>query len=488
MAGASPERTFSSTFCAAKNATVSAAFGRSRSASTTRPSARTSSGNGGSGPAVGSGASDAPERQHAPPAARLRARPLGERRVGGGEPLRRAQHEPLVAEVERAPAPPGGERHLRDDAARVDVRQPGVRDRLQRRVARRARWRRSSRQRARQRRLRPRPSAGTSPTTRSVGSVSVPVLSVQTTSTDASDSTAFSCCASTPRWATLNADTAAVRLIRRIRPSGTRFTMPGGQGLHARRARCRRGRRTETASPTASGTREREQPQQQPVVGPLERRARVAERARGGGQPRRPALRADRRRLERAPRPRRRTSPTRPARPAPRTTGSDSPVRLASSSASPSADTHRPVGDHLVAGRQTHEVADDDLLDRHPAVDPVAHDHRLGRDQRGQPVERALGADLLERPDRDVRDQDPEEQRVLPRPERDRQHAEEEQDPVRDVQRVGADDAGVRAARALTRGLPRRQACRLGLGQAGRCELSRPPTGVACPSAKSHHG
>ena len=51
--------------------------------------------------------------------------------------------------------------------------------------------------------------------------------------------------------------------------------------------------------------------------------------------------------------------------PGPRTTGSDSPVRLASSSASPSAAHHRPVGDHLVAGRQPHEIADHHLVDRH---------------------------------------------------------------------------------------------------------------------------
>ncbi len=70
------------------------------------------------------------------------------------------------------------------------------------------------------------PAAGTSPTTRSVGSVSVPVLSVHTTSTEASDSIAFSCCASTPRCAILTADTAAVTLISRINPSGTRLTIP----------------------------------------------------------------------------------------------------------------------------------------------------------------------------------------------------------------------------------------------------------------------
>ena len=104
---------------------------------------------------------------------------------------------------------------------------------------------------------------GTSPTTRSVGSVSVPVLSVQTTSTDASDSTALSCCASTPRWAILKADTAAVRLMRRIRPSGTRFTIPAvsnctrAAAVSTRakavtiRARARAGPRTRPATAAA---------------------------------------------------------------------------------------------------------------------------------------------------------------------------------------------------------------------------------------------
>ena len=72
------------------------------------------------------------------------------------------------------------------------------------------------------------------------------------------------------------------------------------------------------------------------------------------------------------------------------------------------------VGDHLVARRQPHEVADDDPLDGQPPIDSVADDHCLGCDQRGKPVERPLGADLLEGADRDVRDQDPEEERVLP--------------------------------------------------------------------------
>src|SRR6185437_3690404 len=71
----------------------------------------------------------------------------------------------------------------------------------------------------------------------------------------------------------------------------------------------------------------------------------------------------------------------------------------------------------------------------------------------GQAVERALGSDLLKGPDHDVRDQDAEKQRIPPRRERDRQHSEDEQDPVGDGQRVGAEDAGVGAARATARKL-----------------------------------
>ncbi len=87
----------------------------------------------------------------------------------------------------------------------------------------------------------------------SVGSVKVPVLSVQTMSTEASDSIALSCCASTPRWAILNADTAAVTLISRISPSGTRLTIPAVTACTRALADSVRAR-TEIVSPIASGT------------------------------------------------------------------------------------------------------------------------------------------------------------------------------------------------------------------------------------------
>ena len=78
----------------------------------------------------------AADREHAPAARGLDAGALHELRVGGGEALRRSQHEALVAQVERAPAPPRGERHLRHDATPVGVGEPRVGDRLQRQVAR----------------------------------------------------------------------------------------------------------------------------------------------------------------------------------------------------------------------------------------------------------------------------------------------------------------------------------------------------------------
>ena len=158
--------------------------------------------------------------------------------------------------------------------------------------------------------------------------------------------------------------------------------------------------------------------------------------------------------------------------PAALTTGSDSPVRFDSSTASPSRVEELPVGDDLVAARQADDVAGHNLVDRHAPRRAVPDHRRLRGDERCEPVERALRADLLERPDRDVRDQDPDEERVLPRRERERQDAEREQDPVRDVDRVREDDAPVGAARPLPRKLSasRQAARRLGLTQSGGCD------------------
>ena len=300
-----------------------------------------------------------------------------------------------------------------------------------------------------------RPSAGTSSTTRSVGSVSVPVLSVQTTSTEASDSIAFSCCASTPRCAILNADTAAVRLISRIRPSGTRLTIPAVSAW-TRAAPPSTRSSTETASASESG------------IASASSHSSSRSLARSSG--------------ERGWRKARAVAVSCAAR-------LSGPTAVASKSAAPSTakepdQTGSPGAAHdrlrlagqvgLVErepvgatrrcrrrrpGRRPRGARGRRRRPRRPArrrSTPSRTTDRLRRDQRRQPVERALGADLLERPDRDVRDEDAEEERVLPRGERDRQHAEREQDRVGDVQRVrdgrcsrrSGSSAGAAAARA----------------------------------------
>ena len=332
----------------AKKATVSAALGRSRSASddqAERPHAvgerRLRAGGSGSGASVRPSAST--RRPALPPRAPCSARPGRRRRSARAHPApgarRRGRARSSAGARRTAPA--------RDLASASTSASPASAIASQGQVARRraggvARERRAPASPRRRRR------AGTSPTTRSVGSVSVPVLSVQTTSTEASDSTALSCWASTPRWAILNADTAAVRLIEQDQALGDEVDDPGGQRLHAL---ARRGSRssTEIVSPTAERDRDATSHSSSRSLAALERRARVAERARRGRELRRRGCPGPPPWPRRAPRPRPRTSPTTRARPRPRTTGSDSPVRLASSSASPSAPTTRPVGDDLVA-------------------------------------------------------------------------------------------------------------------------------------------
>ena len=70
------------------------------------------------------------------------------------------------------------------------------------------------------------PAAGTSSRTRRDGVVSVPVLSMQSVSTDASDSIAFSCCDRAPARAMRSAAAAYVNERSRIRPSGMSVTIP----------------------------------------------------------------------------------------------------------------------------------------------------------------------------------------------------------------------------------------------------------------------
>ena len=338
-----------------KKATVSAAFGRRRSASTTRPSALHVLGERRLRIVDRQRRVERAEREDATARARLGTRPLGERRSRGREALRRAQHQPLVAEVEGAPAAARGERHLPGDGTRLDLREPRIRDRLQRRGCGTGRWRRSRPARA-PASASSTPSAGTSPRPAAWARSGCPVLSVQTTSTDASDSTAFSCWASTPRCATLNADTAAVRLIRRIRPSGTRLTIPAVSTCTRSAAGPDAGERRD-GEPDRERDREREQPEQEPVVRPLERRARVPERTGGRGQLLRAAV------GRRPPSPRRRAAPSTTNEPD--HTGSpgaaDDGLRLAGQVGLVEREAlrrdHRPVGDDLVAGRQPQQIA-----------------------------------------------------------------------------------------------------------------------------------
>ena len=78
-----------------------------------------------------------------------------------------------------------------------------------------------------------------------------------------------------------------------MRPSGTRFTIPAVIN-ETRSAAVSTRLKAVATSATASGI-EREQSQQKPVVGPLERGPGMPERASGGGQARSPAVRPDRR-------------------------------------------------------------------------------------------------------------------------------------------------------------------------------------------------
>jgi hypothetical protein len=106
-----------------------------------------------------------------------------------------------------------------------------------------------------------------------------------------------------------------------------------------------------------------------------------------------------------------------------------------------------PVGDDLVARLDADEVADDDVLDPDPTRLALANHRRVRRDERGEPVERVLRAQLLDDADRRVGDDDGEEERVLGVPNRERQHAEDDEDPVEEREDVGSDDARRRAAR-----------------------------------------
>ncbi len=151
VAGASPESTLSTTSSLEKNATVSAAFGRSRSASTTRPSGRTSAGRDVSPRSSGKRLLAASQRQHAAARRRLLRSALPQRLVCDRETLRRPEIQALAVEVQRAPAPARGERHLRLHAGVGGLLQPCVVDGVERQVPR-GRTGREARQLVRERR------------------------------------------------------------------------------------------------------------------------------------------------------------------------------------------------------------------------------------------------------------------------------------------------------------------------------------------------
>ena len=102
-------------------------------------------------------------------------------------------------------------------------------------------------------------------------------------------------------------------------------------------------------------------------------------------------------------------------RPPARTTGRDSPVRIDSSSVSSVCAHQLAVGDDLVtrpgcAARSPGTTSSTATV----RATPSRTTRRRRRDERGEPVERALRAHLLRDPDRRVRDEHAEEERVLP--------------------------------------------------------------------------
>ena len=105
-------------------------------------------------------------------------------------------------------------------------------------------------------------------------------------------------------------------------------------------------------------------------------------------------------------------------------TGRDSPVRIDSSSVSPSRISTCPSATIWSPAWTRSEVADDDVLDAHLARGAVPDDRGRRRDERREAVERVLRPHLLDDPDRRVEDEDPEEERVLPLTERDVTDAE----------------------------------------------------------------
>ncbi len=295
------------------------------------------------------------------------------------------------------------------------------------------------------------PCAGSTSTRRSEAVVSVPVLSTQIVSTDASDSIAFSCCDERARTGHPQRRRGIGDRDEQDRAlPGTSVTIPATAVSTAWSIPTSCLRRA-TISIDPERHHHREQHVEQPVDRALERRARMAELARRPREALGVALGTDRRDLERPgslddERPGANLLARSRARPRPTRRSGSTRRSEARSSA-----TQEPVGDDLVAWREADEIALDDLGDVKPARLAVTDDGRLRRHERRQLVELLLGPELLPDPDARVGDDDPEEERVAPVPERQREDAEREQDRVERRERVRADDRRGRAARRRAR-------------------------------------
>ena len=372
----------------AKKATVSAALGAQPLGDDDhpeRPARRRGTANH-SGRGLGQRRVGAPEREHAAPGGRLLARPL--KRPGRRRRRARARPAPGARRRSRGRSSAGATRTgpAPTTPAAVWVHQPGIGDGLQRRVARR-RAEQPTSESAIASVCSSTPSQEPTRRPSNVGSVSVPVLSVQTTFTDARDSTAFNCCARTPRWATFERRDRRREADQEDQPLGNEVHDTGGQQLHT--LRCGVDARGGEVVEDGEGDRRerdrsRDEVEEQTVGRLLERRARGCRKARAVAVDfASAAIRADRRRLDERGAPcRRRTSPTSTRSPRPAYDGLGFAGQVGLVHGEPVRPHDRPVGNHLVARRQAHEITGHHLIDRHPSIDAATDDHRLRRDQR----------------------------------------------------------------------------------------------------------
>ena len=315
---------------AAKKATVSAAFGRSRSASTTRPSGlhvargtRRPGRRPAAAPRRGRARARAARR---PPRARPAATSAGS---AAREPLRRAR-----ARARSSPRSSALQRRRDENGTCATARRrpspppsPASRDRLQRRVARRGARRVARRARAASV-ASSTPAAGTSAdhAQRRLGQRAGLVGADDVDRRERLDRVEL--LGEHPAPGHLEGGHRRGEADQQDQPLGDEVDDPRGQrpGRVGRLAVSQRQESRRAA--TASGARDRRAAAAEPVDRPLERGARVAEGPRRRGQPRGAAVRPDRRDLEGAVAlDGERARPDRVAA-RPRTTGSDSPVRL----------------------------------------------------------------------------------------------------------------------------------------------------------------